>query len=136
MDIVFRADTITRPSTLSMTVYNDTTDALTESSDIGDVTTEPSGSSYSRATLTLDSSDFTIGTQNGEAHVDIADKDLDVSDSSQDVDACLILASFQSDRAGDGSATTHILWSMDLDQTYDLSQSTTFTLDGAGGTLS
>jgi len=55
IDAVFRSDTITKPTSVDVSLFNDNTDALSDSSDIGDITTEPSGAAFARQTATLDS---------------------------------------------------------------------------------
>lgn len=105
---------------VSVTVglYNDSTDALSDTSTLSDITTEPGGASYARqssvvSTLQI-SGDF--GFDN--------DSDLvfDTSDSSQTVDAGFYVVNFQSDTvAGDGSAQDHLVVATDLGSTRNLS---------------
>lgn len=130
---LFRHDQITKPASLNIGLFEDATDALSDNSDVGDITTEPTGSAYARQSASLDGSDFTPqdnGSNNWE--VVIADQTFDTSDSSQSVDAYFIVVTFQATDTGDGSATDHLYWTGDLDQTYDLNSVDTFTLSGAG----
>lgn len=132
IDTVFRQDTLSRPTSLDVGLFNDSTDSLSDGSDVGDISTEPSGGSYARQSATLDGSDFTQADSSGDWQVTIADQTFDTSDSSQDVDAYFIVVSFQSDDTGDTSTTDHLFWTGDLDQTYDLNSVDTLTLSGAG----
>lgn len=114
-----------------------TTNTITDSSDIADITTEPSGGSY--AAQTDASSNFTASLD-GSNNVSITGSTLtyDVSDSSEDVNAYYMVVNFTSDLIGsDGAATDHLMATGYLDQTYDLSQfDTTVDLDPATLTLS
>lgn len=66
MDIVFRADTITKPTSVNIGLFNDSTDSLSDGSDIGDITTEPSGGAYAAQSATFDGSDFTNADSGGD----------------------------------------------------------------------
>jgi hypothetical protein len=132
IDVVFRNDTLTKPGSVTVGLFNDSTDALSDGSDIGDITTEPSGGSYARQTATLDGGDFSNTDSGGDWQTTITDQTFDTSDSSQDVDAYFIVVTFQADDTGDGSATDHLFWTGNLDQTYDLNSVDSLTLSGAG----
>jgi len=117
--------------TLTVGMYNDATDALTETSDLADVTTEPTGSAYARQSDT-----FSV-TQNGsnDAQID-NDNQLtyDTSDSSQSIDGYFVVANFQSTFLGDGAATDHIIALVGASQTYDLGSNDTFNVNaGSAG---
>lgn len=133
MDIVFREDTITKPTSVQISLFNDSTDALSDGSDVGDITTEPSGSAYAKQSASIDTSDFTNSDSSGDWQTTIADQTFDTSDSSQSVDAYYIVVNFDSDDTSDGgTATDHLFWSGNLDQTYDLGSVDSLTLSGAG----
>jgi len=112
-------------ASLTVGLYNDSTDTAGETTDLADLTTEPSGAAYARQTDT-----FAV-TQNGSSNAQ-ADNDnqvtYDTSDSSQTVDAYFIVANFQSSFAGDGAATDHIIAIGSLSQSRDLSQIDTLNL--------
>lgn len=133
MDVVFRSDTITKPASVTVGLFNDTTDALSDGSDVGGITTEPAGASYARQTATLDGADFSNSDSGGDWQTTITDQTFDTSDSSQDVDAYFIVVAFSSEDTADGTATNdHLFWTGGLDQTYDLNSVDTLTLSGAG----
>lgn len=130
---LFRGDQLTKPADVTIGLFNDSTDGLGDSSDVGDITTEPTGSAYASQSASFDGSDFSPqDNASGNWEVTIADQVFDTSDSSQDVDAYYIEVSFQSDDAGDSSANPHLFWTGDLDQTYDLNSVDQFTLSGSG----
>lgn len=106
-------------ATVTVGLYNDSTDAAGETFDVGDLTTEPAGSAYARPSTTVTTS------ADGGDYGPISDSQVsfDVSDSTQTVDAAFAVVNFQSSRAGDGSATDHIVFVDALSATYDLSQS-------------
>lgn len=132
IDTVFRQDTLTRPASVNVGLFNDTTDGLSDGNDIGDITTEPTGAAYAAQTATLDAADFSNTDSGGDWQTTIADQTFDTSDSSQDVDAYYVSVSFTADDTGDAGATEHLFWTGNLDQTYDLNSVDTLTLSGAG----
>jgi hypothetical protein len=67
--LTWRSDLITRDATLDVLLYDDATDALTDASDIGDITTELTGGNYVRQTLNLDSSDISLEVESGKLRV-------------------------------------------------------------------
>jgi hypothetical protein len=114
-------------------LFNDTVDGLNDSSDIGGISTEPSGAAYSRQSATFDSADFTVqDNANSNWEAIIADQTFDTSDSSQDIDAYFVVINFQASDTGDGSANDHLYFTGPLDQLYDLNSVDQFTLQGAG----
>lgn len=107
--------------TYSIGLYNDSTDALGESADIGDITTEPAGAAYSRQSDAA--SGFTASSVSGNVQIAGTTQTFDVSDSTQTVDSVFVVVNFQSDLvSADGSATDHLFYTNALDQSYDLSQ--------------
>ena len=112
-------------ATVTLGLYDDSTDTLSDSSVLSDVTTEPSGSAYARqnstVTTTQISSDFGFDNDSQIS--------FDTSDSSATVDAAFVVVNFTSDSvAGDGSATDHLVAAGDLSQSRDLSQIDTLNI--------
>lgn len=130
MDVVFREDTLTKPGSVDVGLFNDSTDALSDGSNVGDITTEPSGGAYARQSASLDSGDFTNSDSGGDWQTTIANQTFDTSDSSQDVDAYFIAVNYTSDDAG--TTADQLFWTGQLDQTYDLNSVDSLTLSGAG----
>lgn len=119
-------------SSVSVGLFNDATDSLGDASDIGSITTEPTGSAYGRQNVTL-GSDFTTQDNSGNWEALMDDTTFDTSDSGQSVDAYFVIVNFDSDDAGDGgTASDHLLFTGSLDQTYDLSSVDSFTLSSSG----
>lgn len=131
----FFEGSLTKPASVDIGLYNDGTDALTDSSDVGNITTEPAGSAYARQSAAFGTTDFTNQDNGGDWESIIADQTFDTSDSTASVDAYFIVINFQSDDTGDTSATDHLLFTGSLDQSYDLSNIDSFTLSGAGLSL-
>jgi hypothetical protein len=126
-------ETALEGASISVGLYNDSTDAISDANDLADITTEPSGAAYSRQSTTLtmtDGGDWQVETS--------AQVSFDTSDSSQNVDSYFLVANFQADDTGDGSATDHLIATGALSQSRDLSQIDTLNIaaGSAGFSLS
>ncbi|ELY49878.1 hypothetical protein [Natronorubrum bangense] len=119
-------------TTFSVGLYDYTGNVLSDSDDVSAITSEPSGSGYARQSATRDSN-FTFSLSGGDWQTVIDDLVYDTDDSTESVDGYFVTATFTAD--GDGSATEHLLFSGQLDQTYDLGSVTTFTMQGSGISL-
>lgn len=121
--------------TFDVGLYNDATDALTDSEDLGDITTEPSDGNYARqAGVAFSSSDIS-----GDwALTNDSQVSFDVTNTTGTVDSYFIVVNYQSDDKSDGGATDHLLVTGALSQSYDLSNIDTLNLsaNGIGTTLS
>ena len=133
LDYVF-TDGATRPASILIGLYNDSVDSLSEVNDLSDITTEPSGSTYSRQVASFPN-DF-INTFNGVSNnweVVVESKVFDATDSSQIIDSYFMVINFDSNEASDGGVPTdHIFFTGNLDQTYDLSGISIFTANNLG----
>jgi len=111
--------------TVTVGLYEDATDSLGETDNLSAITTEPTGSAYSRQSDTV-----TTRISAGEYGFDNDGQiSFDTSDSTQTVDAVFIVVNFQSDSvAGDGSATDNLVAAGDLSQSRDLSSVDTLTI--------
>lgn len=120
-------------TTLEISLYNQSTDALGDGSGPADITTEPTGSNFARETIALDSAEITT-SQNTNSNYQFVfeDQTLITDDSTQDVDAYVVFVTFQSDLEGDSANTEHLFFAGNLDQTYDLGQIDEFVLRGTG----
>jgi hypothetical protein len=111
--------------TLTVGLYNDSTDAISDTDDLTAITTEPAGASYARQSDT-----FSLTDSSGDWQLDNDTKlTFDTSDSSQTVDSYFIVANFQADDTGDGSATDHLICTGALPQSRDLSNVSTYELN-------
>jgi len=129
----FFEESLSKPTSVSVTLFNDSTDALSDGSDVSSVTTEPGGASFNRQSASFGTTDFTAeDNANANWQSVIADQTFDTSDSSQTVDAYAVYIRYQSNDTGDSSAQNHLLFTGNLDQSYDLSGIDSFTLSGAG----
>lgn len=119
----FRQDLLTRDTTLDVLLFDDSTDGLTDSSDIGDITTEPNDGNYTRQSFTLDSVDVTISQVSGDIRAEVT-VTFDVTNSTGSVDAAATVVDFQSDVVNSEAAQNpHLLQSATLDfGTADLTQ--------------
>lgn len=112
----FRQDTLgTRDTSLEILLFDDGTDSLTDSSDVGDITTEPTDGNYVRQTVSLDSSAVTLSQVGGNIEAE-AVVTFDVDGTTGSVDAAAAVVSFQSDIVNSETAQNpHHIYSADLD---------------------
>lgn len=111
----FRQDLITRDTTVEVLLYNDSTDALTDGSDVGDITTEPSDGNYTRQTVTLDSTDVSLSVSGGDVRAE-ATVTFDTTNTTGTVDASATVVDLQSDVVNaEGAQNPHLLYSATLD---------------------
>jgi hypothetical protein len=112
---IYRQDTLgTRDTTLEILLYDDSSDSLSDSSDIGDVTTEPTSGNYARQTVNLDSSDLSISLTNGDIRLQ-GTVTFDVTNTTESIDAFGGVISFQSDIVNaEGSQNAHLIFTADI----------------------
>jgi hypothetical protein len=111
----FRQDLITRDASVEVLLYDDSTDSLSDSSDVGDITTEPTDGNYARQTFTLDSTDVTLSVVSGDLRAE-ASVTFDVDGTTGTVDATACVVDFQSDVVNsEGSPNPHHIYSATLD---------------------
>lgn len=125
---------VTGVGSLSVGLYNDSTDSISDTNDLADISTEPSGGSYSRQSTNISVSDIS-----GDWGFDTdSQASFDTSDSSQSVDSYFFVANFPADDTSDGSSTDHLIATGSLSQTYDLSNVDTLNISAgtAGVTVS
>jgi len=112
---------ISSGKTFDIGLYNDSTDALGESADLSDITTEPAGAAYARQSDAA--SGFTATSSSGNIQIAGTTQTFDVSDSTQTVDSVFVVVPYTSDVVtSDGGETDHLYFTNALDQSYDLSQ--------------
>lgn len=117
---------------LTVVLYNDSSNGIGDTDDYDAITTEPTGSDYAPQ-----SSAFTSTVVSGEQTLENASGlEWQVGDASETVDAFAVIVNYQSDRTGEGSASDHLLFTGLLTESRDLSQNTTFTLDAGDVALS
>lgn len=107
--------------TLDVGLFNDTTDALTDSATYASITTEPAGASYAVQSVTGPS----VTQSSGTTEVDFGSLSFDVSDSTVTVDACYV----RDQTSGD------LIFTCLLDSSYDLSAIDTLDLSNVSMTL-
>jgi len=97
--------------TVSVGLYDDSTDGLGDTSDVGDITTEPGNSNYSRQSVTLSAADLSgnWGVDN-DASFSFDFSDVVQGDAAaQDVDAAFVVHNFQAADTGDSAANDHLI---------------------------
>lgn len=117
--------------TVTVGVYNDATDALSDTSDVGAITTEPTNTNYSTASVTLSAADLAgnWGVDNDTSF------SFDFSDqtTSENVDTFYVSYSFQAVDTSDGSVNEHLIANPAMTQTRDIGS--VDTIDVSAGDL-
>lgn len=134
LDVLFD-ESVAKPASVTVGLFNDSTDTLTDSSDVSAITTEPTGSNYARQTISF-GSNWTNSDVSGDWQTIMDDVTFNTSDSSQQVDSYFVVVNFTSDDKGDSGANDHLFFTGSLDQSYDLGGIDSFTLSGGGVSLS
>ena len=121
--LAFRTDEIVRNTTVEVLLYDDSVDNLDDTSDVGDITTEPTDGNYTRQTFELDSADVELSIVNDQLRAETT-VTFDVTDTTGTVDATQTIVEFQSDIVNaETEANPHFLYSATLDfGSADLSQ--------------
>lgn len=132
----FYTDEANRPSSLQMLVYDDATDALTDTDDDPDVdiTTEATGAAYGRQNVAF-TADFTVSQVSGDWIADYADQTFGLQDDSDgSTDSWATVANVA--LAGDGGTPAdHLFLNGSLSQSYSMSSTNSLTVQDAGDSL-
>jgi len=129
-------DDLANVSTWTIGIFNDNTDALTDSSDIGAITSEPGNTNYSRQTV--QASNITFSQSGGDVEWSAPDVTFDLTDnsSSNDFTHWFVVISYQSNVVGsDGSATDHLIITGSLSDTYTGSSTGNLQVSDISGSL-
>lgn len=107
--VLWRNDAITKDTTVDVGLYSDTTDALTDASDVAAITTEPGAGNYARVPFTLDSADVTVQDAGGNIQMTTT-VTFDTTGTNGTVDAWFTVVNFDADIVtADTAATDHLL---------------------------
>ena len=111
-------------------LYNDSTDSITDTDDVGAITTEPSDGNYTRQA----GEDVSASDISGDWGIDNDTTiTFDVTNTTGTVDSYFFVANFDSTDAGDGgTASDHLVLTGSLSQSYELSNLD--TLEVSAGT--
>jgi hypothetical protein len=114
--LTFRRDLISRSTTATVILFDDSVDNLTDASDIGDVTTEPTTGNYAPVTFQLDGDDIAISDQNDDDLRAEASLLFDLNNTSDPIDSAGVIVDFQSDIVNsESSQNPHLIYSAPLD---------------------
>lgn len=119
----WRTDQITRPSSITLGLHDDSTDTIADTDALPGNLTKPDGGSYSDNTLSLDGTDIDV-SQNGSSNWEMtngAEQSFDTSDSSNTADSYFYLANFDATATTNGQNGDNIIITGSLSQSYDLS---------------
>lgn len=102
-------------------LYDSATDSLGDTSDVGDITSEPTDGNYDRLTFDFGSTDFSALLDSGDVTGFLADHSFDVTDTTGDVDSYFIVVEFQSTVVNsEAGQNKHLIGFGDLEQSYPL----------------
>jgi hypothetical protein len=90
------------PANFTVGLYNDSVDAIGPGDDIGAITSEPTGSSYSRQSV--DRVNCSSSQSGGNQRLEFPRVDFDTSDSDEGIDSYFLMAEFN-----DGTNSTYRL---------------------------
>lgn len=131
----WRDDLITRPTQLTIGLFDSTQLTVDDNTDINDITgagAEPSNGNYTRQTVSIDSSDVAISkNSDGNWEIDLADQVFDTDSTTGMVNSYFVAAPFTSSEAGDSSSNLHIVFSDDASPERDLNGINEVTVDNA-----
>jgi len=104
-----------RNTSVRVLLYDDDVDELDDTSDVGDITTEPTDGNYERKSIDLDSDDFSLTVEDGLLRVE-GEVTFDVADTTGTINATAVVSDFQSTIVNDETeAEEHLLFSSTLD---------------------
>lgn len=109
---------------LTVGLYDDSTDSIGDTDDVDDITSEPSDGNYSRQSMT-----GTLTDTDGDWQIENdGELTFDVTDTTGTVDSYFIIANFQADDTSDTEDEDHLVATGALSQSRDLSQIDTLTI--------
>jgi len=104
-----------RNTSVRVLLYDDDVDELDDTSDVGDITTEPTDGNYERQSIDLDSDDFSLTIEDGLLRVE-GDVTFDVDGTTGTINATAVVSDFQSTVVNDETeAEEHLLYSSTID---------------------
>jgi len=117
-----------RNTSVRVLLYDDDVDQLDDTSDVGDITTEPTDGNYERKAIDLDSDDFSLTIEDGLLRVE-GEVTFDVADTTGTINATAVVSDFQSTVVNDETeAEEHLLYSSTIDiGSQDLESFTSLT---------
>lgn len=121
---------VSKPPSVEVGLYDDSTDNLSDGDDISAIGTEPGDGNYSRLTYTFGATEFTSQLSGGNWEAEMSNKTMDVTNTTGYVDSYFVVVQFTAE--GEGSSNPHLYWTGSLDQGYDLEQHDEFTLTNGG----
>lgn len=119
MKVVFDGS-VARKTSVTVGLFNNTTDTLAKADDLSAITTEPSNGNYARVSVDLNTTDTTTSLTDLFWRATFKELQFDVDGTTGTVDSYFVVVSFQA--AGDGSDTPHLFFTGELSQSRDLSQ--------------
>lgn len=128
--VLYRQDLISsRDASVDVGLYNDASDNLSDSDDIGAIGSEPTTGNYSRQSIALDGSDVSLSVDGSGNLMAEGTVTFDVTDTGETVDSFFVVVEFQSDVVNNESGENpHLLISAEFGTT-DLSNYLSFNVN-------
>lgn len=122
--------TLSVSGNLEVTLFDDSTDSLTDAATPLDISTEPSG--LTRQSVAFDSNEYTLSLSGGNFQAEFEDQVFDVDANTETIDSYVVFVTFNSDIEGASTPEEQLFFSGSLNQSFDLSNITEFVLRGSG----
>lgn len=124
-------------ATVEIGLYNDSTDGLTDTSDVGDITTEPANTNYARQSTTVSAADISgdWGVET-DSLIEFDFSGVTTGDAEAvDVDTGFFVINFQAEDTADGAATDHLIGNFALSQTRNTGEFDTLEIAAGDATI-
>lgn len=129
-------DEVTKPTSTAIGLYDSQTDSLTEDSDVGAITSEPSDGNYAQLAYSFGTTDFaSLNNSDGDWQADFAEKSFDVVNTTGYVDSYFEVVAFMAE--GESATNPHLftfgplLNSQGEQMRLDLGSATSFDFSGS-----
>lgn len=111
--------------TVAVGLYDSRSDTIRDTSELNDITTEPSSGNYKRQTkIKVTTKRFA----NGWGFTNSEKITFDVTDTTQEVNSYFLVVNFISEETNDTSSADHLLLVGSLSQSYNLDKLRTFEI--------
>lgn len=123
--------------TLTVGLYNDTTDAIADTDDLAAITTEPGNTNYARASDTFSVADLETSSNWGIQNDTQLTFDFSDTSTTETLTSYFVVANFISDEAADGTtAADHLIATGSLSQDRDAGSIDTLNIEAGGVAVS
>lgn len=120
-------------TSIEVGLYDDNADSISDTDDVGAITTEPADGNYARKSFDFGTTDFSGLLDGGDVAGFIKDHTFDVTNTTGEVDSYFIVINFQSTIVNSESGQNkHLIGTGALEQRYSLGSLDTLDNNNAG----